>query len=153
MEGRFFFLMLPKKNRAWWKTQDQKVELLNIGNISHRTSETDTRIQFPESWSSTMAAKLVLKPVFSHDDALSFSHGLTHTQTSPCLCKISPFSKNLLSYILFWLPRMACEILFPRPGIEPEPPAVEEWSLNHGTVREVLIYFIFKQPQTTFLWE
>ena len=32
---------------------------------------------------------------------------------------------------------MACEILFPQPGIEPAPPAVEAQSLNHCTAREV----------------
>ena len=31
---------------------------------------------------------------------------------------------------------MACGILAPRPGIEPMPPAVEAWSLNHWTNRE-----------------
>ena len=35
------------------------------------------------------------------------------------------------------VPRTACGILFPRPGIEPVPPAVEVWSLNHWTAREV----------------
>ena len=32
---------------------------------------------------------------------------------------------------------MACVILVPRAGIEPTPPAVEAWSLNHWTAREV----------------
>ena len=32
---------------------------------------------------------------------------------------------------------VACGILVPRPGIEPRPPAVEAWSLNHWTAREV----------------
>ena len=32
---------------------------------------------------------------------------------------------------------MTCGILVPRPGIEPGPPAVEAWSLNHWTAREV----------------
>ena len=32
---------------------------------------------------------------------------------------------------------MACGILVPRPGIEPAPPALEVWSLNHWTAREV----------------
>ncbi|XP_057389546.1 zinc finger protein 320-like isoform X2 [Balaenoptera acutorostrata] len=31
----------------------------------------------------------------------------------------------------------ACGILVPRPGIEAAPPAVEAWSLNHWTTREV----------------
>ena len=31
----------------------------------------------------------------------------------------------------------ACGILFPQPGVEPNPPAVEAQSLNHWTTREV----------------
>ena len=37
----------------------------------------------------------------------------------------------------FWLHHAACGILVPPPGIEPVPPAVEAWSLNHWTAREV----------------
>ena len=33
---------------------------------------------------------------------------------------------------------MACGILVLQPGIEPTPLAVEAWSLNHWTAREVL---------------
>ena len=46
-----------------------------------------------------------------------------------------PVSKAILS--LFF----GCTILhveFPQPGIETVPPAVEVWSLNHATAREVL---------------
>ena len=32
---------------------------------------------------------------------------------------------------------MACGILVHQPGIEPVPPAVEAWSPNHWTAREV----------------
>ena len=42
----------------------------------------------------------------------------------------------------FWLYPMACRILVPWPGIEPTPPAVEAWSLNHWIAREVLHYFL-----------
>ena len=37
----------------------------------------------------------------------------------------------------FWLCHPACTILVPQPGIEPVSPAVEVWSLNHWTTREV----------------
>ena len=33
---------------------------------------------------------------------------------------------------------MACGILIPWPEIEPMPPAVEVWSLDHWTTKEVL---------------
>ena len=38
---------------------------------------------------------------------------------------------------------MACGILVPQPGIKPVPPAVEAWSLNHWTTREVPIMKFF----------
>ena len=38
----------------------------------------------------------------------------------------------------FWLHHTACGILVPHLGIEPMPPAVEAWSLNHWANREVL---------------
>ena len=41
-------------------------------------------------------------------------------------------------YLFVCLPRhAACSILVPQPGMEPVPPAVEVWSLNHWTAREV----------------
>ena len=39
-------------------------------------------------------------------------------------------------FFLFWLRRAACEILVPRPGIEPWPWAVRTPSPNHWTARE-----------------
>ena len=39
---------------------------------------------------------------------------------------------------------MACRILVPQPGTEPSSPAVEAWSLNHQTAREVPGAFIFE---------
>ena len=38
---------------------------------------------------------------------------------------------------VFWLHRVTCGISVPRLGMEPMPPAVEAWSLNHWTTREV----------------
>ena len=47
-------------------------------------------------------------------------------------------NKILLFYfILFYFGHEACGILVPQPGIEPGPPAVELWSPNHWTAREV----------------
>ena len=45
-------------------------------------------------------------------------------------------------FVFFWLPRAACGVLVPWPGIEPAPPAVEAWSLNHWGTREVPIFCI-----------
>ena len=42
---------------------------------------------------------------------------------------------HLLFFFSFWLCHVACEILVPQPGIEPEPPALEVQNLNHWTAR------------------
>ena len=42
--------------------------------------------------------------------------------------------------------REACRILVPQPGVKPTPPAVEAWSLNHWTTREVPYSLQFKIP-------
>ena len=52
----------------------------------------------------------------------------------------SPSSLLICGFFLFyrfWPRCAACGILVPRTGIEPVPPAVEAWSLNHWTAREV----------------
>ena len=46
-------------------------------------------------------------------------------------------------FFFFWRHCVACGIFISQPGIEPEPPAVEEESLNHWTSREVLHCFFF----------
>ena len=57
-------------------------------------------------------------------------------------CCSGPVLLNLIFLFLFiylyiyWLCHTSCRILVPRPGIEPAPPAVEAWSLNHWTARE-----------------
>ena len=59
---------------------------------------------------------------------------------------------NLLSFFKFLkikkilstppLPHPTCEILVPGPGIEPIPPAVEAWSLDHWTSRKSKVCFL-----------
>ena len=66
-------------------------------------------------------------------DCLIFFCCLLHKSQHP----INTASCSYLFIHLFvWLHRAACEILVPRPGIEPMPPAVEGRSLNHWTTRE-----------------
>ena len=52
-----------------------------------------------------------------------------------------PFS-FFLSFF-FWLHRVACWILVPRPGIEPTSSALKVWSLHHWTAREVPLMSFF----------
>ena len=47
------------------------------------------------------------------------------------------------TFVFFWLHCWACGILVPQPGIEPTSPAVEAWSLNHWTTREVPSVFCY----------
>ena len=69
------------------------------------------------------------------------------------------FSQNLtvvfllsFFFFFFWLRYAACGILVPRPGIEPMAPAVEAWTLNHWTAKEVpsLPTFSLTSFQTVF---
>ena len=56
-------------------------------------------------------------------------------------CHLSHLKKNL------WPRLTACGVLVPQPGMEPTPPAVEAWSLNPWTAREVpqLSHFIAEE--------
>ena len=45
---------------------------------------------------------------------------------------------------------MACGILIPQPGIEPTPPALEAWNLNHWTAREVPGKFSYGNADVVF---
>ena len=58
-----------------------------------------------------------------------------HTKTCRLIFATALFFKFLFIY-LFWLCLTACEILIPRPGIEPGPSAVKVQSPNHWTARE-----------------
>ena len=42
----------------------------------------------------------------------------------------------------FWSHLMAWRIVVPWPGLEPSPTALEVWSSNHWTTREVLSYYL-----------
>ena len=41
---------------------------------------------------------------------------------------------------------MACGILVPGPGMEPTPPALEAWGINHWLTRKSNKMIILKQP-------
>ena len=50
------------------------------------------------------------------------------------------FTLIFIIFLFIWLCPVACGILVPQPGIKPAPPALEVWSLNHWTTREVPAY-------------
>ena len=54
------------------------------------------------------------------------------------------FSLSFFLSFLFWPHHAARGILVPQPGIEPVPPAVEAWRLNHWATRQVLLPFFLK---------
>ena len=49
----------------------------------------------------------------------------------------------------FWLPAVACRILVPWPEIEPVPPAMEVWNLNHWSTKETPTLPSLMQVQPT----
>ena len=50
------------------------------------------------------------------------------------------FFLRVFFFFFFWSHCTTCGILVPQPEIKPVPPAVEVWSPNHWTVREVPPY-------------
>ena len=47
----------------------------------------------------------------------------------------SPWQVIYITYsFIYWPHHAACGILVPRPGVEPPPPALGAWSLNHWTL-------------------
>ena len=84
----------------------------------------------------------------SETAAFGAEEGLSqgHTESTGSSCSKDPSSPmgagNSFSFFsfffsfFFWARRATCGILIPRPGIEPGPLAMKEWSLNHWTARE-----------------
>ena len=60
------------------------------------------------------------------------------------------FYFSFIIYLFFW-PHSTLDILVPWPGIEPTPPALEAWSLNHWATSEVPPSLCFKR-QLTRVW-
>ena len=54
----------------------------------------------------------------------------------------APYFCFVCLFLLFLATPLGCRILVPWPGTEPVPPAVEAWSLNHWTTREVPILYV-----------
>ena len=85
------------------------------------------------------------------NNSLSFTHTHLHLHIllilSPILhynCIVILFRsfiffKDIIFFffLIFWTCPVACRILVPQPGMGPTSPAVEVWSLNHWTTREV----------------
>ena len=61
------------------------------------------------------------------------------------------FLQNLIKKIFFWPHCVACGILVPQPGIKPTLPALEAWSPNHLTTREVLLQSF--EATALFFWQ
>ena len=59
-------------------------------------------------------------------------------QKQDCNPNVFPKNSAILLFLLFsWPNHSACGTLFPQPEIETAPHALEAWSLNHWTAREV----------------
>ena len=78
---------------------------------------------------------------------------LTFTQLleSVGLCLL--YESGVFQPPAFWGPHcVACRILVPQPGIKSMPPAVEAWSLNHWSAREIPSHYFFECFFTTALF-
>ena len=60
-----------------------------------------------------------------------------------CVHLLLCFCAVYLPFFFSWPQRVACGILVPPPGTEPVSPAVEVWSLNYWTAREVPVLCTF----------
>ena len=58
-------------------------------------------------------------------------------------------SDHCIFFFFLATPLEACGILFPWPKIKPAPPALEAWSLNHWSAREVQVILCFKANKTS----
>ena len=56
--------------------------------------------------------------------------------------------KDIWTLLSNWLHHVACGILIPRSGIEPTPPELDAWCLNHWTTREVLNSTFFPRQES-----
>ena len=56
--------------------------------------------------------------------------------THICFCLFKKFRCYFIIKNNLTMP-MACGILVPRPGMEPTPPALKAWGINHWLTREV----------------
>ena len=58
---------------------------------------------------------------------------------------------SLFLKLIFKLLAMPCGMFIPQPGIEPIPPAVEAWNVNHWTTRKVphLIFRLLFWPRNS----
>ena len=96
---------------------------------------------FPQSSSLGLSMVLTIQPSPRTVILLS-GHFSLPPKWMPCPLGGFPLTTNFLSFFLsffkfFWLHWAAWGILGPRPGIEPVLPAVEAWSHNHWTAREL----------------
>ena len=74
---------------------------------------------------------------------------LSLSSTSKELSRLRTCALSLFVCLLFWPRHSACGTLILRPGIKTTPPALEVWSLNHWTAREVPTQYIY--DSTSFL--
>ena len=83
-----------------------------------------------------MAIKVIDKMRFPTKQESQLRNEVAILQVKSCFVLVLIFV--VCCGFLFWRHCAACEILFPRPGIEPSLPTLGVWSFNHWTPREVL---------------
>ena len=93
----------------------------------------------PSRWKN-WSMSLKVKPLIVPRAMGNWEETYRWHQVYTCSSKVTRIEgKTVLqpSYFFVCFGHMAYRILVPWPGMEPTPPAVEAWSLNHWTAREV----------------
>ena len=122
----FFFLITLKKEREEWALQPPLVCSVNFAGHCH---PSETASLFYQSSPSALC--------------LAFGAGMCVSSKRAGITRVF----LLLFFFFFWPYLEACGIFilqFPRLGMEPRPAAVEVWSLNHWTAREVLFFILLQ---------
>ena len=131
----FYLLTMASSPATWnsaWPTLASSsfspkylpLKLLTSANGAPSTQlpGSETQVSYWNSSSVYPQVLLIQTPISLNSTYLSYT--------------ISILTNALLFFFFFWKYCLACEILVPRPGIEPRPLAVRLWSPNHWTARE-----------------
>ena len=124
---RFIFLKLRFKSCH----QCQRQYPLNIKGVCSHINFTETRVDSPDSMKYSLTQ---WKWIFCATRPPS-TQNLTPELVQEA--QTSTFWLSFCFLFFFWLHHVVCGILVPWSGIEPVAPAVEAWSLNHWTARQV----------------
>ena len=145
LEISLLFIMTWKKKMTWnWHS----ALTMHVLKISHKC------FSFPPSFQGQLSLEEGYSFIQIISKWIEYPRGTRINFVKTCTRSLKYwllFFWLLLS--MFWLRHMACRLLGPQLGMEPMPSAVEAWSLNHWTTREVpefLKWFVFYKTLSIF---